>query len=81
MRDIVQDAALDARDIIRDVVGDIGSTGMGDRALVMQYDRIRDNPQAIAQFTASHLPDATPDEVLAESKRYVDEMEQLRKGG
>ena len=77
MNGIVHDAALDALTIMRDVVGGMQTKELGDTAVLTQYQRIKDNPQAIIRFASQRLPDATPDELATEAERYVSEMRQL----
>ena len=72
---IVHDAAIEALDVIRDVVGGMRTEQLGDRAILAQYAQHRGNPQAILAFTASR--GVPPDKVEAEAVRYVGEMESL----
>ena len=80
VKNLVHDAVVDARDLLRETVGEMREGRLSDQAVLARYEQHRGNPQAIAQFTAQHLgPDATPSEILSEAARYEAAMESLMK--
>ena len=74
---LVQDAAIEALDILTDVAQGMKTQELGDKAVLAQYAQHRGNPQAIAQFTVQRLPGVTSDLAVHEAQRYQAEMEKL----
>ena len=74
MKGLVHDAALDAIGIMHDTLRSMKTDELGDQAVRARYLRQRGNPAAIRSFVAQNV---APDQVDAESVRYVEEMEAL----